>query len=397
MPDAVVVAPVNLRMGPGTEYEIISTLRANQVLTVIGRIADTTWLQVITDQMQEGWVVNWANLVTLNLPAEGIPIVSPPPTPTATPTPSPPAENIRFWADSEYVSAGACIMVHWHASNVNAYWIDGRPGAGDDGSFQTCPCQDETHTLRAIKRDGSEVNLSVTINVSGQCGEEPPGPGPITPTPVPVILIAKPSQKAPCPLTGDCVFSVEGTSTNVVTDLQTIVIFIDPGGGNWWPQNLDFPLTIQSSGDWGGKAKIGVGPQPSGTEFRIIALLMNRTQVPTTMQPYTTLPPSITLSGSIRLVCDTCFYVEIVSPQGTHIRENAPSFPVSNTVEISWEPSECVMIVQYYRNDRLEDEYKSVTSGTEINVGAPSSGETEIKIWREGFEEQTDNIWVWVE
>jgi uncharacterized protein YgiM (DUF1202 family) len=88
-PDAVIVAPVNLRRGPGKEYDIISTLSPGQVLTVTGRIADATWLQVNTDQMQEGWVVNRANLVTLNLSAEQIPIVSPPPTPTATPTPTP--------------------------------------------------------------------------------------------------------------------------------------------------------------------------------------------------------------------------------------------------------------------------------------------------------------------
>ena len=87
-PDAVIVAPVNLRSGPGTVYEIIGTLSPNQVLTVTGRIADTAWLQVSTDQMQEGWVVNWAHLVTLNLPTEQIPIVSPPPTPIPTPTPT---------------------------------------------------------------------------------------------------------------------------------------------------------------------------------------------------------------------------------------------------------------------------------------------------------------------
>ena len=87
-PDAVIVAPVNLRSGPGTMYDIISTLSPGQVLTVTGRIADTTWLQVITDQMQEGWVVNWANLVTLNLSAEQISIVSTPPPPTEPPMPT---------------------------------------------------------------------------------------------------------------------------------------------------------------------------------------------------------------------------------------------------------------------------------------------------------------------
>jgi hypothetical protein len=89
VPDAVIVAPVNLRSGPGTVYNIIGTLSPNQVLTVTGCITDTTWLQVSTDQMREGWVVNWADLVTLNLPSEQIPIVSPPPTPIPAPPPIP--------------------------------------------------------------------------------------------------------------------------------------------------------------------------------------------------------------------------------------------------------------------------------------------------------------------
>jgi hypothetical protein len=79
-------------------------------------------------------------------------------------------------------------------SNVQAYWVNGQPGAGDDGSFQTCPCQDETHTLRVAKRDGSEQSLSVTIRVSGQC-QAPPPPQDTTPPPVPSPL--KPSGNLP--------------------------------------------------------------------------------------------------------------------------------------------------------------------------------------------------------
>ena len=111
-----------------------------------------------------------------------------PPTPTFTPTPTippPPPSDIRLWADSENVQAGKCTTVRWHVSNVQAYWVNGQPGAGDDGSFQTCPCQDETHTLRAAKRDGSEQNLSVTIRVSGQCAAPPPPSQDTTPPPVP--------------------------------------------------------------------------------------------------------------------------------------------------------------------------------------------------------------------
>jgi uncharacterized protein YraI len=97
-PDAVVVAPVNLRKGPGTVYDIINTLRPGQVLTVTGRITDAAWLQIKTDQMQAGWVINRVDLVTLNLPVEQIPIVSPPPTPTPTPTSNITGKVCEIWS-----------------------------------------------------------------------------------------------------------------------------------------------------------------------------------------------------------------------------------------------------------------------------------------------------------
>ena len=87
-PDAIIVGYVNLRSGPGTVYDIITTLSPSQVLTVTGRNKDATWLQVNTDQMQEGWVINRADLVTMNLPTERIPIVSTPPPPTVTAMPT---------------------------------------------------------------------------------------------------------------------------------------------------------------------------------------------------------------------------------------------------------------------------------------------------------------------
>ncbi len=127
-------------------------------------------------------------------------ITSQPPTPTSTPTattPPPPPADIRLWVDNENIEAGSCTSVHWHVSNVNAYWINGQPGAGDDGSFQTCPCQDETHTLRAVKRDGSEQILSVTIRVSGQC-QAPPPPQDTTPPPVPSPAVPQDGLEISC-------------------------------------------------------------------------------------------------------------------------------------------------------------------------------------------------------
>ncbi|MFB0534284.1 MAG: fibronectin type III domain-containing protein, partial [Anaerolineae bacterium] len=104
-------------------------------------------------------------------------------TPTSTPTNTPTAD-VRLSVDNDQIKAGQCTTVRWHVENVQAYWVNGQPGAGADGSFQTCPCQNETHRLRAIKMDGSEVNLEVTIHVSGQCAPPPDTTGPPAPSPI---------------------------------------------------------------------------------------------------------------------------------------------------------------------------------------------------------------------
>ena len=113
----------------------------------------------------------------LTIAVEG---TAPTPTPTATPSvgapPPPPLGEILFSADNDVVAAGSCTMIRWHVSNVKAYWVDGQPGAGDDGSRQVCPCQTETHTLRVVKMDDSQQDFQVTIRVRGLC---------VTPTPTP--------------------------------------------------------------------------------------------------------------------------------------------------------------------------------------------------------------------
>jgi hypothetical protein len=127
-----------------------------------------------------------------------------------------------------------------------------------------------------------------------------------TTTPTPECSIDEPTRTKPvvCPSGGQgCVFTVQGTSTNVKTDSQAIVIFVDPGGDNWWPQNLDFGLSIEENGDWAGQARIGPpdAPPSSGARFRVIALVMKKSKVPKVKRAYKPLPRSIASCGPVSL------------------------------------------------------------------------------------------------
>jgi hypothetical protein len=70
---------LNLRQGPGTHYPAIGNLPANSEVTVIGRLADGSWLQVKTGQ-GEGWVSGQADFVKVEAAAlADLPVVEAPP------------------------------------------------------------------------------------------------------------------------------------------------------------------------------------------------------------------------------------------------------------------------------------------------------------------------------
>jgi len=95
---------------------------------------------------------------------------------------------------------------------------------------------------------------------------------------------------------------------------------------------------------------------------------------------------------------DPCREAKITSPLGApaNRRSDAAAFPISSPVEIKWDRTDCVMTIEYFQENQLGEKYWDIMSGTAINVGAPNSGETEIKLWRKGAREPSDSIWVWV-
>jgi uncharacterized protein YraI len=88
VPEAIVAAAqINLRTGPGANYDIIGQLREGDPLDVLGRNRAGDWLEVAPAQNPRGWVS--LELVELNIAAGIIPVSSripPTPTPLATPT-----------------------------------------------------------------------------------------------------------------------------------------------------------------------------------------------------------------------------------------------------------------------------------------------------------------------
>jgi hypothetical protein len=62
--DAAANTPANVRNGPGLGYGIIGGLQTGEKVSLIGRNADSSWLQVVLPDGSEGWV--FATLLTVN-------------------------------------------------------------------------------------------------------------------------------------------------------------------------------------------------------------------------------------------------------------------------------------------------------------------------------------------
>ncbi len=70
MPYALATGSANVRKGPGTDFEINTTVQANTPLTVFGRTPDGQWLQVRTPDRSGGWIS--AGLVALAVAASQV-------------------------------------------------------------------------------------------------------------------------------------------------------------------------------------------------------------------------------------------------------------------------------------------------------------------------------------
>jgi uncharacterized protein YgiM (DUF1202 family) len=62
-----------LRTGPGTSFQFIRTLLSNEMLSLLGRTSDNSWLYVKTSDGQEGWIKpTWVDLAGINLDSYSI-------------------------------------------------------------------------------------------------------------------------------------------------------------------------------------------------------------------------------------------------------------------------------------------------------------------------------------
>ena len=86
-PSVEAIEQVNARSGPGTDYDLIGVLIANQAAPALGRSPGGTWIKIHYPGGPDNTAWVFADLVRLNgVTREQLPTVQAPPTPTLPPT-----------------------------------------------------------------------------------------------------------------------------------------------------------------------------------------------------------------------------------------------------------------------------------------------------------------------
>lgn len=94
------------------------------------------------------------------------------------------------------------------------------------------------------------------------------------------------------------------------------------------------------------------------------------------------------------LTTDPCVSAKLVSPSANPNRADAARFSVTNIAQIGWNKPDCIMTIEINQNNEMKSKLTGMKNGASIKLGDPSSGETEIKLWREGQTIPSDSVWV---
>lgn len=130
----VTSARLNIRTGPGTSYDIITTVNQGQTMALIGRNGDSSWAKIRLGDGREGWVN--ASLIQPGVAINTLPVVE------GTAAPPPAVANgastqLRAGPGSSYSSLGPVYSgqnVILIGRNNNSTWVkirvldDGREG-----------------------------------------------------------------------------------------------------------------------------------------------------------------------------------------------------------------------------------------------------------------------------
>ena len=65
---------IRIRQGPGTDFEVMGGLVSGTCMQILGRNQDSSWVYIVTEENQAGWVAAW--LLTIEGDVNGVAVRS---------------------------------------------------------------------------------------------------------------------------------------------------------------------------------------------------------------------------------------------------------------------------------------------------------------------------------
>lgn len=165
----VVSAILNVRTGPGLEYDVLGQLQQGEQVRILGANVNFTWA-VIDFRGQSGWISTAGNLLEVFGDRNSVPIVQAPPTPTPapatiTPTPSGNADIIIVGASPVQFPFNTLTNVTVTVRNVG-----GQPA----GPFAIAASYLPDNYYTAVNLNGlaagQEAVVTLSVQLSGNTG-----------------------------------------------------------------------------------------------------------------------------------------------------------------------------------------------------------------------------------
>jgi pSer/pThr/pTyr-binding forkhead associated (FHA) protein/uncharacterized protein YraI len=196
IPHLTTLTDLNVRNGPGTDYEFVGLLLSGKTAEIIGRDENRQWWQIRFEPAPGGvgWVIA-DPVYSTALNTDTIPVTQGPPTPTGapadtptftptptgtptatpvpatetplptnTPSPTPAGSSIKFEVSPASIQGGECVNVNWSVVQVKEVYYQGE-GVPGVGGKQECPHETTIYRLRVVHLDNTEEVVDRTVEV----------------------------------------------------------------------------------------------------------------------------------------------------------------------------------------------------------------------------------------
>lgn len=144
---------LNVRSGPGVQFSVVDVVYQGQVVTMIARTTDNSWVFVRTPSVVDGWVN--ANYIIPSVPINTLPVIG-----AITPTPTSPPTNTPVPGATPALPIASVAVVNTGALNV-------RSGPAPTYTILTTVYQGEVLSMLGRNADGSWIYVLTPSNVTG--------------------------------------------------------------------------------------------------------------------------------------------------------------------------------------------------------------------------------------